>query len=545
MGIFIRVALSAILVTAAVCVSDARDLEAVPGEFLVRIKSSAFSMNRPELEQSLASKILREIPSDHLLVLKRSVVEVASSAIESLSHNPYVEVAEPNYIYRLEKTPNDLDYGKLWGLKNTGQADSRSNGTAGIDIDAERAWDITTGSEDVVVAVIDTGMDYTHPDLKENIWTNMAELNGQAGVDDDGNGYVDDVHGYNFSDAANPTPDPLDDNGHGSHCAGTIGGHGNDGTGIVGVNWKVQIMPVKFLSSGGGGTLESAVLAIDYATKMKARIMSNSWGGGGESDILKAAIQRAADAGILFVAAAGNDGWSTDDTPHFPSNYDVENIVSVAAVDNQGQLASFSNYGQHSVHLAAPGLNIYSSYMGGAYQWLSGTSMATPHVSGVAALLLAQDPKLTATDLKTRMLTTARTMASLRNKTSSGGMVNAYFALKNYQMPPDPNDPYYWASVPLAVSTATHPYAKNAQETYDVEVPGAKEFALYFERFETERKYDKVSFYDHAGTLLFEMTGYQNESYSPTISGDWVRLVFTSDNSVEKYGFDLTKASYR
>ncbi len=545
MGIFIRVASSAILVTVAVSFSEARDLEAVPGEFLVKVKDSTKALDIKAFEKSLHGKILRNHPRSKILVLKRPIVEIPSVALENLKQNPNVEIAEPNYIYRAEKLPNDVDFGKLWGLKNTGQNDAKTTGEPGMDIDVEKAWDITTGSENMVVAVIDTGVDYTHPELKDNMWVNEAEKNGQPGVDDDGNGFVDDVYGYNFSDPEAPSADPMDDNGHGSHCAGTIGARGDNGIGIVGVNWKVKIMPVKFLGTGGGGTLEGAILAIDYATQTKAKILSNSWGGGGESELLKEAIQRSADAGALFVAAAGNDGWSTDDNPHYPSNYPVDNIISVAAIDNHGDLASFSNYGKRSVHIAAPGLNIYSSFMGGSYQWLSGTSMATPHVSGVAALLWGEEPELTSQEVKDRLLTTARTMPSLRNKVSSGGLVNAFYALTDYEMPPDENDPFYWKANALSISTTTHPYAKNAEEVFDVEVPGASEMALYFERFETERNFDKVSFYDRGGNLLFTMTGFQNDSYSPVISGDWVRLIFTSDKSVEKYGFDLTKVSYR
>ncbi len=546
MGNFVRAAMTAAFVTFAIAPLTAfsQEIETVPGEFLLKLQATARTQSRAALEKALGAEILREHKAQNILVVRRSLVELASSSLQTLIDNPLVEIAEPNYIYHAEKMPTDPDFRKLWGLKNTGQADQRTSGTPGIDIDAEHAWDITTGSADVVVAIIDTGVDYNHPDLKDNMWVNEAEKNGQPGVDDDGNGYIDDIYGYNFSNENNPTPDPLDDNGHGSHCAGTIGAH-SDSTGIVGVNWNVKIMPVKFLSAGGGGSLEGAILAIDYATKMKAKIMSNSWGGGGESELLKEAIQRAHEAGALFVAAAGNDGMNTDANPHFPSSYPVDNVLSVAAIDNQGNLASFSNFGRKSVDVAAPGLNVYSSFMAGGYQWLSGTSMATPHISGIAALLLAANPTMTGMDLKNRIQSTTRTLPSLRNKVGSGGMANAFFALTDYHMPPDPNDPDNWSSKPLAISNATHPYGKNVQETFEVEVPGATEFALYFEKFLTERRYDKVVFYDRAGALLFEMTGSRDDSYTPVIAGDYVKLVFTSDNSVEKYGFDLTKVSYR
>jgi thermitase len=546
MGNFVRAAKIAVIMTATVVplFSFGAEPESVPGEYLVKLKAKLKDQSREALQDTLKAEILRKHEDLRIVVIKKPLVELPSKVVQALKENPFVETAEPNFVYRAEKLPSDPEFGKLWGLKNTGQEDSRQSGVADVDIDVEKAWDITTGSDEVIVAVIDTGIDFNHPDLKDNMWINEAEKNGVTGIDDDGNGYVDDINGFNFTVAENPNPNPMDDNGHGSHCAGTIGARG-DSVGIVGVNWNVKLMPVKFLSAGGGGSLEGAILAIDYAVKNKAKILSNSWGGGGESQLLKEAIQRSADAGTLFVAAAGNDGWNTDDNPHFPSSYPVDNILSVAAVDNQGNLASFSNHGKRSVDLGAPGLNVYSSYMTGGYKWLSGTSMATPHVSGIAALLLAHNPDLSGMDLKKQIMTTTRGLPSLRNKVVSGGMANAFYALTDYHMPPDMNDPYFWDFKSLAISNSTHPYGKNTRETFDIEVPGAKEMALYFEKFETERRYDKLSFYDRAGNLLYEMTGYQNDSFSPAIAGDWVRLVLTSDNSVEKYGFNLTKVSYR
>jgi subtilisin family serine protease len=191
--------------------------------------------------------------------------------------------------------------------------------------------------------VIDTGIDYTHPDIKDNMWVNQAEAQGQAGVDDDNNGYVDDVYGFNFVDANKPTANPMDDHGHGTHCSGTIGGRGNDGTGVVGVNWNVKLMAVKFLGGDGGGTLEGAIKGIDYATKMGAKIMSNSWGGGGQSDLLKQAIERANAAGVLFVAAAGNDSSNNDELAHYPSSYKLDNVISVAALDRHDRLPAHAD----------------------------------------------------------------------------------------------------------------------------------------------------------------------------------------------------------
>lgn len=524
--------------------AQATQAEAVPGEYLVKISTKVNKDNLKTLEKKLSAKILSSIPQLKIVRIQMPEVQTEESVIQELSKNPIVQMVEPNYIYRANKTPNDPAFGKLWGLKNFGQSDERGMGLAGIDIDAERAWDITTGSEDVLVAVIDTGVDPLHPDLKENIWTNELEAQGEAGVDDDKNGYVDDIHGFNFVDASEPNGNSTDDHGHGSHCAGTIGGRGDDGMGIVGVSWKVKILAAKFLGADGGGTLEGAILAIDYATKMGAKVLSNSWGGGGESELLKEAIERSNQAGALFVAAAGNNASNNDSSPHYPSNYDVENVLAVAAIDNQGELASFSNYGKKTVHVAAPGVNIFSAVTGGEYASWSGTSMATPHVSGIAALLLASEPSLSNLELRERLITTAKPVATVRGKVSSGGIANAYYALTNQVAPPDMNDPTHWDFQTLDISTA-HPYLKKSNETFEVEVAGAKEIALYFEKFDTEKGYDKLTLQDRDGNVLAVLSGMLDGSYSPVISGDYVKLTFSSDDSVEKYGFDLTKVSYR
>lgn len=541
-----KLALAAI-VAGTTSVANANEPEAVPGEYVVKLKANVRKSNIQSLSQALGSEIKSTIADDNIVVIRKSAIEKSSSVIKSLSKNPLVEVVEPNFIYRINRTPNDPSFGKLWGLQNTGQNDAKSAkapGLAGTDIDVVRAWDITQGSDDVLVAVIDTGIDYNHPDLKENLWTNQAELNGQTGVDDDGNGVVDDIYGANFVDAAAPTGNPLDDHGHGSHCAGTIGARGDDGRGVAGVAWRVKLMGVKFLSAEGGGTLEGAILSVDYATRMGAKIMSNSWGGGGESQLLKEAIERANTAGSLFVAAAGNNASNNDTRPFFPAGYQVPNVLSVVAVDNQGALASFSNYGKRTTHIAAPGVNIYSTFKDGGYIWLSGTSMATPHVSGVAALLAAKESQFTNTQLKERLLTTATHLASVRSKTSSGGMVNAYSALTNQVTPPDPNDPANWAFQTVSISTA-HPYARSTTETYEVKVEGANEISLYFSRFDTERGYDFVTVYDKNNIKVAELHGNYDESHAVTLTGDSAKLVFTSDDSQEKYGFDLTKVYYR
>ena len=513
----------------------------VPGEYVVRLKPNMVMTNNLSMASMLGSYVKTTIPALNIVVVKRPVFETIDSAVKTLGANSFVEIVEPNYIYHMNKESNDPDFGKLWGLKNVGQKDPKGQvGVAGVDIDAVKAWDITTGSDKMVVAVIDTGIDYNHPDLKENLWTNEAELNGQAGVDDDGNGVVDDINGYN---AITGKGDAQDDQGHGSHCAGTIGGRGDNGVGVVGVNWNVKLMGVKFLDANGSGTLDNALKAIDYATKMGAKVMSNSWGGGRFSQTLMDAVKRSNEAGALFVAAAGNDGSNNDGTPTYPASFDVPNVLTVAAVDNRGGMASFSNYGKKTVHVGAPGVNIYSS-TGGSYESMSGTSMATPHVAGVAALVWSHEPQMTGLELKQRLIQTSRPLASLKGRIKSGGLVNAYNALVNQEQPPDLDDPSHWASQPASVTSAI-PYLPKTNETYNVKVDGAREIALYFEKFDTELNYDYIEIFDSTGKSIQKMSGMNDDTFSVNIPGDSAKIVFKSDDSVQKTGWTITKVAFR
>lgn len=521
--------------------------EFVPGQYLVRMRTPGLigSASIQALEEKAKGKVLRVHGDQNFVVLQKPLIQSSEGALMDIQSVDDVVLVEPNYIYRANKASNDPDIGKLWGLKNLGQADSaRQNGIAGVDVDAERAWDITTGSKDVVVAVIDTGIDYTHPDLAANAWVNEAELNGKPGVDDDGNGIVDDVYGASFANPAKPTGNPMDDHGHGTHCSGTIGAKGDDGRGIVGVAWDVRVMGVKFLGADGSGSLEGAIQSIDYATKMGARIQSNSWAGGGYSKLLEEAIQRSDAAGVLFVAASSNSGANNDASPVYPATYNVPNIISVAAIDNRGQLADFSNYGRTTVHVAAPGVNIHSSLNGGGYDSWSGTSMATPHVSGVAALLVSNDPHATQYQLRQRILDGARPLAALRGKVSTGGVVNAYYSLTGQAPPEDPNDPSKWLQQSANFSTP-HPYVKKSLIEWEVDVPGATQLALYFSKFQTERTYDTITLKDRAGTVIAILSGSMDDSFSPVIPGDYVKITFKSDDSIEKYGVDITAVSYR
>ena len=349
----------------------------------------------------------------------------ALTGIKALQASGLVAYAEPDFLLARTRTPADAAFldGRLWGLRNQGQ----SGGVAGVDIGAVEAWDKTTGSIDVIVAVIDTGIRHSHHDLSGQMWRNPGEI-ADNGTDDDGDGYVDNVFGI---DVVNNDGDPMDDNGHGTHCAGTIGAAADNGQPHVGVAWQVRLMACKFLSAEGWGYTSGAVACIDFAVDKGAHILSNSWGGGGSSQSLRAALDRAKESGVLVVCAAGNSGADTDRNPHYPSSYDLDNIVAVAAVDRTGALASWSNYGRQSVDVGAPGVSIFSTLSGSdtAFGTYSGTSMATPHVAGVAALVLAEEPTLSVQELKNRLVNTARPLSALAGKVVSGGMVNALGAL--------------------------------------------------------------------------------------------------------------------
>ncbi|CAM9978809.1 unnamed protein product, partial [Chrysoparadoxa australica] len=415
----------------------------VPGELIVKLKDSSEKssfLRWKGLGVNLSEKIELSYGDLFVVNFNQSQKSIAS-VIEAIKSDSNVAYVEPNYIYSvvqpkvetvglpeafrvepsaLNYTPNDPRFGSLWGLKNTGSNEpgGRSPGRGGADLDMMNAWSLTKGSKGVKIAVIDTGIDYNHPDLKDNMWVNLAEKNGKPGVDDDGNGYVDDIHGYDF---ANDDGDPMDGHSHGTHCAGTIGAVHNNGEGVAGVMADVTLVGIKFLTDSGSGATTNAIKSIDYATKIGVDLMSNSWGGGGYSEALKEAIQRASDAGIVFTAAAGNSGTNNDSAPHYPSNYEVDNVISVAAHTAQDTLASFSCYGRRTVHVAAPGHNILSTVKSGGYAVYSGTSMATPHVSGAIGLLLSHVPGLSVSEVRERVMENSDTVSSYRGKVIKGG----------------------------------------------------------------------------------------------------------------------------
>jgi subtilisin family serine protease len=405
----------------------------VAGEVIVKLKPGTTSAEARNLRSELDASV---IETTETLGIQRWSMEDMSvqEAITTYSNNPefadIIEYIEPNFIVSTQTTPNDPRYNELYGLNNTGQ----TGGTPDADIDAPEAWDIQTGN-DVVIGVIDTGVDYNHPDIDDNMWTNPGET-PDNGVDDDGNGFVDDYYGYDF---VNEDGDPFDDFFHGTHVAGTIAAEGNNGDGVTGVNWDAQIMAIKFLDSGGFGTTFDAIESVEYATMMGVPVTNNSWGGGGFSQALQDAIAAAGEQGQLFIAAAGNGyGNDNDAFPFYPASYDLDNIIAVAATNDNDQLADFSNYGANTVDLGAPGEDVLSLFPGGDYGLLSGTSMATPHVAGVVGLILSENPGLSAEEVKDLILTTVDPLTSLEGRTVSGGRLNAFEALSELGPPPPP-----------------------------------------------------------------------------------------------------------
>ncbi len=400
-----------------------------PGEVIIKFSSHASASEQEAILADLGAVDVGELPG---IAAKRARVAALSveDAVRRYRGHPQVEFIEPNYIYRALAVPNDPRFAELWALENNGQ----TGGTPGADIRATLAWDITTGSADVRVAITDTGMDYFHPDLATNAFINPGEIAGN-GLDDDGNGFVDDVRGWDF---ANNDNDPFDDHGHGTHVSGSVGALGNNGSGVVGVSWHVRILPLKFLDATGAGTTDAAVRAIDYAVAMGARVINASWGGGAPSEALRLAIQRAGEAGAVFVASAGNAGRDIDVFPTFPASYNLPHVIAVAATNHDDVLPFWSNYGAVSVHLAAPGENILSTLPGG-YGVLSGTSMAAPHVSGALALIFARFPAITAVDAKTLLLDRVDPLPSLAGRVRSGGRLNALLPLAQPdEIPPGP-----------------------------------------------------------------------------------------------------------
>lgn len=514
----------------------------VQGEVLVKVKKGMMSkfLGKKSLLGADIKKTMNLLAGD-FVVLKTSSKSTLGLMSE-LRNQPEVLYAEPNLIYKAISTEaTDPLYERLWGLNNTGVNEPNREGTgnsgavgiAGADINAVKAWGITRGDKKVVIAVIDTGIDYNHPDLKENIWVNKNEVAGN-GIDDDNNGYIDDVYGWN---AASNSGNPMDGNSHGTHCAGTIGAKHDNAIGVAGVMNDVSLMAVKFLTDEGSGSTADAIEAIDYATKQNVDIMSNSWGGGGFSQALEDSIKAANAKGILFVAAAGNDGTNNDSSAHYPANYQVDNVVSVASHTSADSLSSFSCFGKRTVHVAAPGSNILSTTPKNTYKVMSGTSMATPHVSGVLGLFLAENGRQDVKAVRNRLMATSVPGGGYRKTVMAGGRVDAYNFLTDTRIPRnEPQDSDWRVEALSEVFETAHPYANNAKISKTYTFPGAKYVKLVIEKYETESNYDFVVFKDGKGAVIERLSGAAVNYETDYAETESVTVEFSSDSSETRFG---------
>ncbi|MBI1748626.1 MAG: S8 family serine peptidase [Acidobacteria bacterium] len=386
------------------------------GEVLVKFKSDASEAKISQLNGTIGGEIIDRFSGDpNLYHIKVPETLGVGTAVSFYTNEDSVALAEPNIAYSTQVVPNDPSFSRQYALQK---------------IQAPGAWDTVVGDYGAVLADTDTGMDYNHADLAPNLWTNTGEICGN-GIDDDGNGLVDDCFGWDFFNNNN---NPMDTVGHGSHTAGIMGAAGNNGIGIAGVVWNAQVMPLK-IGSGTSISNAAAIKAIDYAWSMGAWAINASWGGRGFSQLLKDAIDRAGSAGVLFIAAAGNNGTNNDTTPFYPANYNSPNVISVASTTSTDARASSSNYGARTVHLGAPGAAVFSTYRSGGYATMSGTSMAAPHVTGAVGLIWSYNPFLPSDTIKSIILNSVDSIPSLQGRTVSGGRLNLKKAIQNTPAP--------------------------------------------------------------------------------------------------------------
>ncbi|HKY62208.1 MAG TPA: S8 family serine peptidase [bacterium] len=385
-------------------------------EALVKFSRRLGPADIERLLESHGASVLRRFPLTRLHLISFPATRETREWIAAFRQEPGVLVAETNDYVSAQALPDDPSFNLLWGLNNTGQ----TGGLAGADIAVEQVWDSFQDGSGVVVAVIDTGVDHLHPDLAANMWVNAGEIPAN-GIDDDGNGFIDDIHGYDF---VNNDGDPMDDHQHGTHVAGILGAVGNNGVGVAGVAWSAKIMALKFLDESAGGSASGGVLAIEYALANGAKILNNSWGSSSFNKALESAILEADSQGALVFAAAGNQGRDIDSSPFYPAGHDLPNIVSVASIDDADELSSFSNFGLRNVDFGAPGGEVFSTKPANAYGYISGTSMASPHAAGAAALLWTQFPGLSHRQIRNLILQGVAPRSYLAGKTVMGGLLD-------------------------------------------------------------------------------------------------------------------------
>jgi subtilisin family serine protease len=480
-----------------------------PGELLLKhkrsVRAAATQYYRTQWDIS-ALRTFRVTGVQHVKLPRWMTVQ---AALEIYQDDPDVEYVEPNYYRHTSAIPNDTYFTRLWGLHNTGQYVHRTSGTPYADIDAPEAWHITTGNSDIVIAVVDTGVDYSHPDLSDNMWSNTGETPNN-GIDDDGNGYVDDVRGWDFF---GNDKNPMDLHGHGTHVTGIAAAEGDNAIGITGVCWTARIMPLRFLDENGIGTVADEISAIDYAIANGAHIINASFGSDTHSRSERDAISRASYAGILFVTAAGNDGLNNDTSPFYPASYNLDNIISVAATDQDDNLIWFSNYGPTTVDVGAPGVNIYSTSPSMNYQYMHGTSVATPHVAGLAALIWGYNSSLTHMEIKDIILNGVDIKPTLSGKTFTGGRINALNAFAGSR----PQAPNGLDATPESGSRINLSWT---------------DFSSNESRFEIERKTGPGGTYSRIANVAADETSYSDTGLSEKTTYYYqVRAINSAGNS--------------
>ena len=521
--------------------------EVQPGQYVVGLGPSASESEVARLAARRGLVLLDFRGGDQLAVLGDPNHTTSLEMLEQLQRSEHTSYAEPQFIYRAY-APTD-DYGDyLWGLHNGGV----SGGTVGADVSAFDAWDRATG-DDIVVAIMDTGVDDSHPDLFDNMWRNPGEVAGN-GIDDDGNGYVDDVYGYDFVDGDGFAEDNW---GHGTHVAGIAAAVGNDGYGVPGLAYGAQIMALKFLDVDGGGYASQGAAAIRYAVDQGADVINMSFGGPGYSYAMRDAIEYAHDRGVMVSAAAGNESRDNDSSPSYPASYELDNVLSVAATDRRDRLSSFSNYGD-SVDLAAPGSAIVSTWPGEDWRYLSGTSMAAPFVAGAMALLREVAPAHSVSELRRAILESVEELPNDSDRVASGGRLDAAASLEllaeqlgledEPESPSGPGEgdtPLDWTWVPHVIQSS-HPYMNFLDKEWTVEAPAhAREMRLHFESIELEDDYDWLRLSTAEGVELNSWTGEWAEVVTDPVLYRTIVLTLQTDYSVTEWGFALSGYSWR
>lgn len=396
---------------------------------IIKYKSSSETAKAKVREaQYFAKKLKKEIKSLNMDVFEISEDDNVKELVEWLSNSADVEYVQPDYPIYAYGMPNDPGFNAQWGLQNTGQNIAGVSGTPGIDINVVPLWDYTKGDKSVIVAVVDTGIDISHGDIKDNIFVNQGEI-ANDGIDNDKNGYIDDINGWNFYDGNNILFEPETSDWHGTGSAGIIAGSADNNFGISGVAPGIKILPVKYLGgTKGEASTSGAIMAIEYAKSLGASIINCSWGSTSYNRALADTIKKSPN--VLFVCASGNDSLNTDTNPTYPACLGYSNVISVAAINNLGEEAGFSNYGS-KIDVAAPGQNIYSTYPENSFAYFYGTSFAAPYVTGIAALLKSYRPSITSTEIKDSIKSSVKTLSSLSGIVNTGGVVDSFGALKH------------------------------------------------------------------------------------------------------------------